>query len=261
MPEPTYIGTGSGVEIAVAVFAIFYYLFVLITAIWGYGMLTVDCKNGDMRLALRGLMVLGAIGLTAFIGYIICHVKCQRHVKDISIIGHIPTWLIVFVFTSSVIVMSFQIMVQKALASGDPKDKLCQNSDYYRQFNVAGIVGSVIVIILLFLAIFYRARQTAGKIGAERGKKLTEARKETELVAMKEKEKIEATKRATEEKEIAEINRQAKEKEDVIAAKNKRKIAELRLKRVKEAEENPDAPVRSSLLDAPQPFFGRNLQM
>lgn len=220
----------SGLEIAMAVFAIFFYLFILCTAVWGYGTLTSDCKNSQLRLALRGLMVLGAIGLTAFIGYVLCHLKCEPHTS--IKLGHIPTWLFVFIFCSAVVAMAFQIMVQQALDSGSEDDKKCQNSDYFSKFNTAGIVGSVLVIILLLLALWFRAKKSKQEyagIKAEREKKKQEEKrkKETEEAQKKSKELMEATRQLQEHKQAQEALKKLQEQEAQLKASQNPTIVEL----------------------------------
>ena len=219
-----YIGTSSGIEIVGGVLAIFYYVFILIEAIWGYSLLSSDCKNSDLRLSLRALLTLGVVGLTSFISYLMCHFSCNRKVNTVDAVGRVPTWLIMFVFVSSITTIAFQGTIQKALDSGDETEKPCRSSDYFRYMNIASIVFSCFIIVVLILVLFSRLRSNLGRGDVEKQQELVKA------------QKIRQQQKQQETKQLAE---RASELEQQHRADQEYSRAQERLKKAKELVQPP----------------------
>lgn len=191
-------------QVVISIIFIFYFfLFYVVTGIWGTVVLSSACKSLSLRTAIRGVIVVGAIGMTSLVGNSICHSQCRTTSHE-----ELPNWLLYFLFILCIVGMVFLVNMLGQLG----KEKLCQNSSLKNYTGICIGMNSI-VLLVLFIGIVYRFRKRGEKKEAEKAKKVKE----------------ETKKRLVEERdEITKKNKAKQQNEDIESLK--RQIADLKSK-------------------------------
>ena len=161
----TYISLKNpGKAIFIPGLFILYFSFLMVISLWGLTAVTPSsCSNSKLRLYLRGLMIIAAIGLTAMISLAICTFSCYRTIDggpgglkpDDNKIT-LPWWLHFTLFGLTACGAVFTGLISTELSSSD---RNCYSSkfSYANAFGIA--VSSVLSAMLLmyaFVKIYYR---------------------------------------------------------------------------------------------------------
>lgn len=199
-------------QVVISIIFIFYFfLFYVVAGIWGTVVLSSACKSLSLRTAIRGVIVVGAIGMTSLVGNSICHSQCRTTSHE-----ELPNWLLYFLFILCIVGMVFLVNMLGQLG----KEKLCQNSSLKNYTGICIGMNSI-VLLVLFIGIVYRFKKRGEKAEAAKGKKLKEEEK----------------KRLVEERdEITKKNKAKQQNEDIQSLK--RQIADLKNKSKTEPEKS-----------------------
>jgi hypothetical protein len=217
-------------QVVISIIFIFYFfLFYVVTGIWGTVVMSTQCKSLSLRTAIRGVIVTGAIGMTSLVGNSICHSQCKTTSHE-----ELPNWLLYFLFLLCIIGMVFLVNMLGQLN----KEKACQNSSLKNYTGICIGMNSI-VLLVLFIGIVYRFRKKGEQKEAAKQKKLTEEKtqelrdKRTKLQrdekAQRDKDELDSLRRQIAELEGKAAARKPIEKGDteVLREKLKAQLEEL----------------------------------
>lgn len=248
-------GLGSNeLNIAVAILLAIYSLLIVIIGIWGNSIVPSSCVNVSLRSSIRGLLVTGAMSLTAFCAYFMCGVLCQRN--NIAII---PSWLVLITigFCITNLVMAFDI--QNRLSEGDP----CFTglTSQFKSFNSICIGLSFVVLFVMAAIGGNRVWEYMKNREKQASEKMTKIRQEIELNNIKkQKEMNEAEvqrKKDILEKQEKEIANRQKEQQELLDMRRR----ERRVQEDQQRVEKMDNLIQQGKLDdykSPEKYGYRN---
>lgn len=195
-------------QVVISIIFIFYFfLFYVVTGIWGTVVMSTSCKSLSLRTAIRGVIITGAIGMTSLVGNSICHSQCRTTSHE-----ELPNWLLYFLFVLCIIGMVFLVNMLGQLG----KEKACQNSSLKNYTGICIGMNSI-VLIVLFIGIVYRFKKSGEQKAVDKQKKLGEEKTKT---LKEQREKLQKDQKVQRDKdEIDSIQRQITELESKAEAR------------------------------------------
>ena len=224
----------SGFDIGISVILILYSIVTFINGCWGYSLLSDTCINNDLKAALRGMIITGAVSVTLFVGFALCTIKCKKtiDIDDYHMDYHLPVWIPFICLVLAIINVSLQTSIQNKFT-----DKTCFNADVdtYQKFNsnAVGISIAMIVGIVAYFAFkIYKYKKSRDEMPP------SEEDEEVRIVGQNVyKKQLEAKKNKLAEQRKRLVKNKEQRKKDAIEIKDQEEDLEKFEKSVKQERE------------------------